>query len=240
LRSLFSDRLDTTILVSLLFLAALYAYATLALFVSPAHFTFLLREMGPLECLGTLGSGLAALFFFAAFLKDGVSNGRLHAAWLLALAFAAGVLAMEEISWGQWIFKFTPPAEIAAVNHQREFNLHNLEVVNSPSHKVGMLLLLLYFVILPLLATVEPIRHVTDAIQIPVPPLRVAAVFAFAYAGFEVFRLIAAPALTDGMNHSELREAAFELVLFLFAATLYARSGEYAAVPQPRQNAVMS
>ncbi|HYE51613.1 MAG TPA: hypothetical protein VEB20_18595 [Azospirillaceae bacterium] len=43
--------------------------------------------------------------------------------------FAAGMffIAMEEVSWGQWLVGFETPAEMRAQNVQGEFNLHNLQ-----------------------------------------------------------------------------------------------------------------
>lgn len=47
--------------------------------------------------------------------------------WAFALAgFAAFLIAGEELSWGQWIFHWSTPESIAAVNLQQETNLHNL------------------------------------------------------------------------------------------------------------------
>lgn len=43
----------------------------------------------------------------------------------LGLALAAFAVAGEEISWGQWIFHWRTPAELAAGNLQNETNLHN-------------------------------------------------------------------------------------------------------------------
>jgi hypothetical protein len=36
------------------------------------------------------------------------------------------LVAMEEISWGQWFFHFHTPEAISRINTQHEFNLHNL------------------------------------------------------------------------------------------------------------------
>jgi len=37
------------------------------------------------------------------------------------------LIAMEEISWGQWFFGFSTPEEIRTANLQGEFNFHNLQ-----------------------------------------------------------------------------------------------------------------
>ena len=49
-------------------------------------------------------------------------------------AFSAGLLfvAMEEVSWGQWLFGFEPPAAIKAINKKGELNLHNMQAFHAP------------------------------------------------------------------------------------------------------------
>src|SRR4051812_10367562 len=36
------------------------------------------------------------------------------------------LVAMEEISWGQWFFHFRTPEAVSRINTQHEFNLHNI------------------------------------------------------------------------------------------------------------------
>ena len=50
------------------------------------------------------------------------------ATWFfVALAAGLFVVAMEEISWGQWLFFFKTPGSWKAINRQGETNLHNLD-----------------------------------------------------------------------------------------------------------------
>lgn len=51
---------------------------------------------------------------------------RLMAVLLLGLAVFSFFVAGEEISWGQRIFGFATPVDLATVNNQDEFNLHNI------------------------------------------------------------------------------------------------------------------
>ncbi|GJL97445.1 MAG: hypothetical protein DHS20C06_12620 [Hyphobacterium sp.] len=46
--------------------------------------------------------------------------------FFLLCTIGAFVIAGEEMSWGQWIFHWTTPEALAAVNLQNETNLHNL------------------------------------------------------------------------------------------------------------------
>ena len=54
-------------------------------------------------------------------------EGDLLGALVFAL-FALGlfVIAGEEISWGQRVFAFGTPADLASVNNEREFNVHDI------------------------------------------------------------------------------------------------------------------
>lgn len=54
-------------------------------------------------------------------------------------------VAMEEISWGQWVFHFEPPEIFKEVNKQQELNVHNLpffhtlfEILRAAIGMVGM------------------------------------------------------------------------------------------------------
>ncbi len=61
--------------------------------------------------------------------------------WLFYAVFSLGLLliAMEEISWGQWFFKFDTPEAIAWRNKQRELNLHNIGSVYGKSEVLAIL-----------------------------------------------------------------------------------------------------
>ena len=47
--------------------------------------------------------------------------------FFVALGAGLFVVAMEEISWGQWLFFFKTPGSWKAINRQGETNLHNLD-----------------------------------------------------------------------------------------------------------------
>ena len=101
----------------------------------------------------------------------------LTALYALLFFFAAG----EEISWGQRIFGWEASDFFAENNYQGETNLHNLMVGD---HRLARTLfgsilttvLLLYLVVLPLAyPRVVLIRRLADALAVPVPGLRHAA-----------------------------------------------------------------
>ena len=47
--------------------------------------------------------------------------------FFVSLGLGLFVVAMEEISWGQWLFFFKTPGAWKAINRQGETNLHNLD-----------------------------------------------------------------------------------------------------------------
>ena len=83
-----------------------------------------IRDIGPVEWLTAAGFLLAAGLAYRLAVR--LLRGRPVIALLFAgLSAAAVLVGMEEVSWGQHLFGFTPPPEIAAANLQHESNLHN-------------------------------------------------------------------------------------------------------------------
>ena len=136
------------------------------------------------------------------------------------LAVATAFLALEEVSWGQHIFGFATPAGISALNAQHETNFHNIRGIYFELHRLGILMLFAFFVVVPLLATHAWLARVFETLKMPLVPLQIAALFAFAYAGFEAFRVLHSIFPQQGVNYGELQETAYELILLVFAVTL--------------------
>jgi len=102
--------------------AALVALASLR----PGLYNALVREDSVLECLQVAG-------YVAAVGLSAVVALRLERARRRPLAVLFGLLALgclfaagEEVSWGQRLFGFGTPDEVAAVNNQDELNLHDV------------------------------------------------------------------------------------------------------------------
>ena len=56
------------------------------------------------------------------------------------------VIGMEEMSWGQMIFNWKTPSQLALINDQGETNLHNIGLISSHSDLVyGLILALIIF-----------------------------------------------------------------------------------------------
>ena len=125
-----ADRLSALTAVALVVIPwALLVFVGTLLAVSATRSlgTSLLMENGPVELatfLAFLTGGVMGLIL--AHQARGRPQGPLIARWYRIWAILFLVAAMEEISWGQWIFGFKPPAAIQAVNMQKELNLHNL------------------------------------------------------------------------------------------------------------------
>lgn len=93
------------------------------------------------------------------------------AAW--ALCFAAGCfyIAFEEISWGQWIFKWGTPEFWMQVNDQQETNFHNISSWFDQKPKALVLIgILLGGIIFPLLERYTHIR-LPERFRIIYPPI---------------------------------------------------------------------
>ncbi|HEX5657616.1 MAG TPA: hypothetical protein VFX59_10500 [Polyangiales bacterium] len=131
-------------------LPQLLAFAVLAAALAlaeraPMHFERLMQEDGPAEwatflafaCAG--GIGLGALR----------STGGYARLTLLAVCAFCLFVAGEEISWGQRIVGFRPPALFLEHNYQQESNLHNLLKGMLDTRWMVLTVALLYGVIAP-------------------------------------------------------------------------------------------
>lgn len=125
-----------------LFASALF----LALYVgAPRRYAYFGREDAIIENTSALLAGAAALFFLLAALrcsKHRSSQTRWHGGGSLALALAAFLVAMEEISWFQRVLEIETPASFAG-NLQQEMNLHNFatDPAENLYYTLGFLLL---------------------------------------------------------------------------------------------------
>lgn len=103
-----------------------------------------------------LGDGLVALFCIAA--------------------------AGEELSWGQRLIGYTPPATFLEHNTQQELNLHNFrDVVGQPKWLLAGILAG-YGVLIPVAARTRPGARLLQAVRLTAPPFGAAPWFAVAIA----------------------------------------------------------
>lgn len=149
-------------------------------FVQQFHDGFA-QEDGPIEWSTTIFLFLSSLVL----VRHSISQAR-NGAWVATLLVALYALlfffaAGEEISWGQRVFGWETAEFFAENNYQNETNLHNLVVGEQQLAKTlfGSVLttvLLLYLVVLPLMySRFNWVKTFADALAIPVPGLRHAA-----------------------------------------------------------------
>lgn len=98
---------------------------------------------------------------------------------LLVVLFCV-VAAGEEISWGQRVVGYTPPALFLEHNAQQEANLHNLvEAFGQPKWTL-IAILIAYGVAAPLAVRVAPLARLADRLRATVPPITLVPWFAAA------------------------------------------------------------
>ncbi len=86
------------------------------------------------------------------------------------------VVAMEEISWGQRVFAYRPPAYFLEHNFQQELNVHN--VMSTATRKLMLKAIILgYGVALPLVALIPAVKRLFAFTAVVVPPLVLAPSF---------------------------------------------------------------
>jgi len=126
------------------------------------------QEDESLEWATFWGFALAAVLFWWAALKQRAEKGGLPWFFLLVGLFCF-VVGMEEISWGQRVLGFRPPAYFLEHNFQQELNFHN--VMDTGLRKLAVEGILWgYGVVLPILALFGPIRRLLERVGIAAPP----------------------------------------------------------------------
>lgn len=131
--------------------------------------------------------GGSSIFLFLSSILFFIASRKNIFMILLSLVFLFG--AGEEISWGQRIFGFEPPAKLKEQNVQSEFNIHNLPVFNGTEYKgqhikkVGLarltemnfmyrLFILSFGIALPIITYhVGFFKKLVRKLKIPVPPV---------------------------------------------------------------------
>ena len=129
--------------------------ALFSLFNYQRGLSFFLDEDRLLENLSVL-VWLVLLLVFLLFAYKLKKKGRQVACFYLGLSLAAFFVAMEEISWGQRIFKIKTPQFFVKNNYQNEIGLHNTKIAGVSvnkliSGKVVPVFLLFYFLVVPFL-----------------------------------------------------------------------------------------
>ena len=152
----------------------------LLLALDGATVDWLLIEDGPVEMAGALGLGAtSAVFFFAAARAWRSPEWRLRAPAFAALGLLFFLGAGEEVSWGQRIFGWQTPEELAQVNVQQETNLHTLAFMRGwlDAGRLFNLFTFSFVLLLPLAARVAPALGARLGRLVPIAPLALAVPF---------------------------------------------------------------
>lgn len=135
----------------------------------------IIEEDGPIENTQAVLYFLAGLGFVLTFIKKSKNL------WYLALALLFLMLAGEEISWGQRIFKVVTPAWFAHNNMQTETNLHNIGGIHQHVRMMAALFIVTYFIVTPVLNRYSiQFRTLFSKLRLPIYPLWGLLTFIFA------------------------------------------------------------
>ena len=176
-------------------------------------------EDGPVESLSAIFFGISSIAFLiiavrSDFLRS--KNYGLRYPMVLAWAFLMFVFMGEEISWGQRIFDFGTPEALMEINHQHEFNIHNIEFVDSfmgGKYRYLSIMMLTTGLFLPLFALSAYGRRVIQWWGFPVAPLGYCLAFIGAYVYGKYFH-----GITIHSNDStEVREFLMSFAMLIFS-----------------------
>jgi len=101
----------------------------------PSFYDYSVQEDKVVENLQFLIFFITSIIFFAKALRTRKAN-KLFAIFCFFASVCLFFIAMEEISWGQRIFKFGTPQKIEEKNFQDEFTFHNLSAFHKILHFV--------------------------------------------------------------------------------------------------------
>lgn len=128
---------------------------------------------------------IAGILFTQAAYRQYADESRIP--WfLLCVGIFCFFVALEEISWGQRLFGYQPPAYFLQQNFQQEFNFHN--VADTDSRVLALKVVILGFgIVLPAVWMIPAIRRLCLKMAIVPPPIFFAPAFLATYCLYEVY-----------------------------------------------------
>lgn len=229
------------ILAMICVLAGLYA----VLLLNNETTLYLTKEDGVIEDLGAGCFFLSSIFFLLAYYRSYGSRGlfglgRMKIKRNLFYLFFGVVLlfgSLEELSWGQRIFRFQTPEFFLKYNRQKEVNIHNLRWFHGRDESekekgfvgkltnVDRLFSVFWFgfcLCIPLAYGKFPgVRTLLDRIRLPIVPVAFGILFLCTYVAS---KLIALDPYINGRAIVEVKESNFAF-LFLCVAINEFHSG---------------
>ena len=161
------------VIANVCFLGLIAGFSALSMF-KPDAFTCTSRRIRPLEW-----STVWALIAASAFFAHGAFSQRRERPlpWFSAgLASLCVLFALEEISWGQRLFGYSPPRYFLENNYQLELNLHNILPTRVQQRILGAIFIG-YGLLLPLLERIPSTKKALRTLGITAPPLGLAPIF---------------------------------------------------------------
>jgi len=198
--------------------------------LAPGTYALLAREDSEIEYMQSLFYCMASLFAFFA------SRNLLHKRQFLNAALcailAAGLLfvSLEELSWGQRIFKTRTPAFFRQHNNQKELTIHNLMPIERRLYTAYMLTGAYgaFAWIITALAAPGARAKKLHVVNFTVPPLFISPYFFFTFFVYGLFEYCGLPCKNGLLHWRDQEPAEFLLSLgfLVFAVTCYLRSNE--------------
>jgi hypothetical protein len=216
------DGVDRRIARAVFWLPAVGAVVVAATLLHRPLFTALVAEDGPLEWTQFTLFLLASVLLAVAAWRLARSGDLIGCALIAVGALGIFGIAGEEISWGQRVFDWQTPSDLAAVNHQHETNIHNITAF--PVQRIGnyvQLVLGAAGLVLPWLTRTSRPRVHVPVLRLLSPPLFVTSCFGLLFA-YRAVRFLWASSvqISPVVTFGEWPELTFALGLSLFAALL--------------------
>ncbi len=182
---------------------------------------FLLTDGGIYETIGALSALMGSIIFLYIFWKNK------KYIFYLIIGVSLLFLFFEEISWGQWIFKFNTPEYFIENNYQREFNIHNLNLFHNKNRALfdyGKYLIIIYFVYFTLLIKVFPfLKKYTSKFKIPIGSIFILTLLLLSRELNTIVNKIFLINTNsqDILRVGEIFETSIEIILLIFAIECY-------------------
>jgi len=146
------------------------------------------------------------------------------ATWIIIAAIGSFYVAFEEISWGQWIFKWTTPENMKALNYQGETNLHNTSKWFNQKPRLLLEIGIIFGgIIIPVLSMLKP-KWLPERFNIIYPPnclIIIASIYTIAKFSHKFSRMAFDEKIFQ--RSSEIEELYLYFFVFLYMIVLHKR-----------------
>lgn len=230
--------------LTIVFIYLLVNFTYLVVLLGEHQIVALNREDGPIESVGAIFFVVAAGLFLITYFRSQHSVNSPHFFYrrqnffYLFLGALLFLCFLEEISWGQRLFRWETPAWLMAINQQGETNIHNIAMFHKANtgpdgieksalavtlnmNRLFSIFWLVFCVVVPLLNRISlRARHFFKQIRIPIAPLWIGGLFVSHAIVFHVVYNFATDLRYSTLVYlNELKEANYAFVFLLFAIT---------------------